>query len=206
MQAGTAIDANWEFRLTMEETARADPEYLWIRQIAEGDRDAFEKLYHAYQARLFRYLYRMVNDISTAEELTNDVMVAAWKAAASFRGQSKPSTWLFGIAHYKALNELRGKRPQIVEIENAGQVVAAGEDPEAAVSRQSLQQSIQRVLQELSPEHREVVELTFYQGLSYQEIAEIMQCPVNTVKTRMFYAKQRLQGALKGKGITGETQ
>jgi RNA polymerase sigma-70 factor (ECF subfamily) len=182
-----------------------EPDSLWIQQIAAGDRDAFEKLYKAYAARLFRYLFSMIGDSSAAEELTNDVMVAAWKSAAKFRGESKPSTWLFGIAHHKALNELRRKPPLTVEIENASELATPGEGPEGAVRRASLEQTVRGALQELSPEHREVVELTFYQGLSYQEIAEIMQSPVNTVKTRMFYAKKRLQEVLERQGIVGET-
>jgi len=188
----------------MEGTASADLELLWIRQIAAGDRDAFENLYKAYAPRLFRYLYSMVADAAAAEELTNDVMVAAWKGAANFRGDSRPSTWLFGIAHHKALNELRRKHPVIVEEEEASQMADSAESPEQVVQRHGLEQSVRGALQELSPDHREVVELTFYHGLSYQEIAEIVQSPVNTVKTRMFYAKKKLQEVLGRTGILGE--
>lgn len=183
--------------------AGTEPESLWIQQIAGGDRDAFEKLYKAYAARLFRYLFSMLSDANAAEELANDVMVAAWKGAAQFRGQSKPSTWLFGIAHHKALNELRRRQPQVVDIEEASEVASPAEDPDTAITRHSLEQTVRGALQTLTPEHREVMELTFYQGLSYQEIAEIMQCPVNTVKTRMFYAKKKLQEALEKEGIIG---
>jgi RNA polymerase sigma-70 factor (ECF subfamily) len=142
--------------------AGTEPESLWIQQIAGGDRDAFEKLYKAYAARLFRYLFSVVGDANAAEELANDVMVAAWKGAASFKGQSKPSTWLFGIAHHKALNELRRRQPQMVEIEQASDVAASGEGPDTAVRRESLEQSVRSALRALSAEHREVVELTFY--------------------------------------------
>ena len=188
----------------MKNEIRADPESLWIQQIAGGDREAFEKLYKAYAARLFRYLFSMIGDSGTAEELTNDVMVAAWKAAATFRGEAKPSTWLFGIAHNKALNELRRKHPSTVEIEDATELAAPGEGPEGVIQRANLGQRVRTALQDLSPEHRAVVELTFYQGLSYLEVAEIMQCPLSTVKTRMFYAKKKLQEVLEKKGIAGE--
>lgn len=183
----------------------ADPELEWIRQIAAGDRDAFEKLYAAYRTRLFRYLLRMVGDTGLAEELTNDAMVAAWKAAASFKGQSKASTWLFSIARNKALNALRQRQPVTVEVEAAMAVAASAESPEQSVSRDRVRVTLQQALAELSLEQREVVELTFYHELSYQEIAEIMECPVNTVKTRMFYARKRLQEVLEGRGIHGET-
>ena len=183
----------------------AEPDSLLIQEIAAGDRDAFEKLYRTYAPRLFRYLFSMTGDASRSEELTNDVMIAAWKGAPNFRGESRVSTWLFGIAHHKALNAVRGKQPLTVEIEQASEAAAPDEGPQEIVLRHSLEQTVRSALQELSPEHREVMELTFYQGLSYLEIAEIMQCPVNTVKTRMFYAKKKLQEVLGREGIAGET-
>ena len=184
--------------------AMDNPEQLLIQRIAEGSREAFEQLYRAWQARLFRYLLRMVGDTGAAEELTNDTMVAAWKAAPSFKGQSKVSTWLFAIARNKALNSLRRHQPETVEVEEAMAVAASSGGQEQSVSRDRLHTTMKDALQQLSPDHREVMELTFYQELSYQEIAEIMQCPVNTVKTRMFYAKKKLQEILEGRGITGE--
>lgn len=177
---------------------------MLIQEIAAGDRDAFEKLYRAYAPRLFRYLFSMTGDASTSEELTNDVMIAAWKGAPNFRGESRVSTWLFGIAHHKALNELRKKHPVTVEDEEASQMADSAESPEQVVQRHGLEQTVRGALQELSPDQREVVELTFYHGLSYQEIAEIVQSPVNTVKTRMFYAKKKLQDVLGREGILGE--
>ena len=177
---------------------------LWIEQIAKGDREAFEKLYSSYSVRLFRYLLTLVQDRNAAEELTNDVLLAAWKGAAEFRGQSKPSTWLFGIARHKALNELRRTNSKMVDIEEAGEVVESREGPEELLQREMLARCMASALRELSPSHREVLELTFYQELSYQEIAEIMQCSVNTVKTRVFYAKKRLREHLEKAGIAGD--
>lgn len=177
---------------------------LWIEQIAGGDREAFEKLYRAYSLRLFRYLFTVVQDRNAAEELTNDVLLAAWKGAAEFRGQSKLSTWLFGIARHKAFNELRRTNSNIVDIEEAGEVVESREGPEELLQREMLERCMSSALRELSPSHREVLELTFYQELSYQEIAEIMRCSINTVKSRMFYAKKRLREHLEKAGIAGD--
>ena len=182
-----------------------EPDALWIKQIAAGDRDAFEKLYSEYQKRLFRYFLRLVSTTEVAEELTNDVLVEVWKKAGDFRGLSKVSTWIFGIAHYKAMNEYRGKRPATLDIEAAANEADPGATPEEKVAQVNLKEKIKRALQGLSPEHREVMELTFTNGLSYQEISEIMQCPVNTVKTRMFYAKKQLQEILDKMGIRRET-
>jgi len=179
-----------------------EPDALWIKQIAEGNREAFEKLYGQYQKRLFRYFMRLVSVTEAAEELTNDVLVEVWKKAGDFRGLSKVSTWIFGIAHHKAMNELRSRKPATLEIEAAANEADPGETPEQSAAQVNLKEKIKRALQALSPEHREVMELTFTNGLSYQEISDIMQCPVNTVKTRMFYAKKQLQEILEKMGVT----
>ncbi len=178
---------------------------VWLQQIAAGNRDAFEKLYGEYQKRLFRYFVRMVSSAEAAEELTNDVLVEVWKKAGEFRGLSKVSTWIFGIAHHKAMNAYRSRKPGTVDIEAAANEADPGDTPEQSAAQVNLKEKIKRALQRLSPEHREVMELTFTNGLSYQEISDIMQCPVNTVKTRMFYAKKQLQEILHSMGIRRET-
>ncbi|MSV35530.1 MAG: sigma-70 family RNA polymerase sigma factor [Bryobacterales bacterium] len=81
-----------------------------LRGVAAGDRGAFEELYFSYQKRLFGYLYRVLGESGVAEELVNDVMVEVWKSAGRFRGDSKPATWIFGIAHHRLLNHLRRRR------------------------------------------------------------------------------------------------
>jgi RNA polymerase sigma-70 factor (ECF subfamily) len=179
-----------------------DRDALWLKQIAGGNREAFEKLYGEYQKRLFRYFMRLVSVTEAAEELTNDVLVEVWKKAGDFRGLSKVSTWIFGIAHHKAMNELRSRKPATLEIEAAANEADPGETPEESAAQVNLKEKIKRALQALSSEHREVMELTFTNGLSYQEISDIMQCPVNTVKTRMFYAKKQLQEILEKMGVT----
>jgi RNA polymerase sigma-70 factor, ECF subfamily len=182
----------------------AELETQQIRQIAKGDRSAFEAFYQTHQNRLFHYLFSIVHATEAAEELTNDVMLEVWKGAARFRGQSKPSTWLFGIAHHKALNELRRRRPRLEELRSIRHMADPAPGPEALSVREGARGSVDRALASLSPEHREVVELTFYHQCSYQEIAQIVGCPVNTVKTRMFYAKQRMRRELAGQDVGSE--
>src|SRR4030095_12027090 len=147
-----------------------DRDALWLKQVAEGDREAFAKLSGEYQKRLFRYFMRLVSVTEAAEELTNDVLVEVWKKAGDFRGLSKVSTWIFGIAHHKAMNELRGRKPATVDIEAAANESDPGATPEENAAQVNLKEKIKRALQALSPEHREVMELTFTNGLSYQEI------------------------------------
>lgn len=181
-----------------------EPDSLWIDQIAAGDRHAFEELYQAYAKRLFRYLVSLLGDSSKAEELVNDTMVAVWKAASQFRSQSKVSTWVFAIAHNKALNEMRRKHPVVLDIEDAAEVADPDEGPEGAVRRGDVAERVRSALQQLSPEHRAVVQLSFYEGFSYQEIAQLVQSPISTVKTRMFYARKKLQELLGKEAIIGE--
>ena len=188
-----------------DSNAGLDSQARWLKEIAGGNRAAFERLYGEYQKRLYRYFFRMVGSVESAEELTNDVLVEVWKKAGEFKGLSKVSTWIFGIAHYKAMNHYRTKQTKTVDIESAAQVPDANATPEESAAQENLKAKIKRALTGLSPEHREVMELTFTDGLSYQEIAEIMQCPVNTVKTRMYYAKKHLEEILGTLGVRRET-
>ena len=174
-----------------------------IARIADGDRQAFEDLYREYQPRLYRYLARIAGE-APAGELANDVMVEVWKSAGSFRGEANVSTWIFGIAHYKALNEFRRTRRDQVELEDAGPLADTAANPQQRFEQRDREACLKRALQRLSPEHREAMQLTYYAGFSYEEIAEVMRCPVNTVKTRMFYARRQLKEFLAEEGIGRE--
>jgi RNA polymerase sigma-70 factor (ECF subfamily) len=171
----------------------ADKDLKLIRRVARKDRPAFEELYHLYYRRLFSFLLRFTRRIDLIEEILNDAMLAVWQKSAGFREQSRVSTWIFGIAYRKALKSLqRQKRlSQEVSLEAAGLSEQGRPDP--ALEGRVLQDTLQGALDKLSPEHRAVVELTYYHGYSYREIAEIVGCPVNTVKTRMFHARRHLR-------------
>jgi RNA polymerase sigma-70 factor (ECF subfamily) len=175
----------------------ADQERQWIRSIAGGDRSAFERLFHAYQRRLFGYIFRMVGKTDAAEELASDVMLEVWKGAGGFKGESKVSTWIFGIARFRAISHLRRSNPAVVDIEHAGPLADSHERQDEVLVKESTREEVRTALKKLSRQHQEVIELTFYQGFSYPEIAEILDCPVNTVKTRMFYARKELRQLLE---------
>ena len=176
--------------------ASQDADRQWLRQTAQGDRAAFEHLYRGYQRRIFGYLLRMVGNPEHAEELTTDVMVDVWKGAASFKGESQVSTWIFGIARFKGLSFLRRPRGGSVGVEEAADVVDPGDLPDERMAKDSVRAHIKAALARLSEDHREVMELTFFEGFSYPEIARLLDCPVNTVKTRMFYARKQLRALL----------
>ena len=174
-----------------------------LRRVAAKDRKAFEVLYHLYYRRLFGYLLKLTRRADLVEEVLNDVMLAVWKGAPGFDGRSRPSTWIFGIAYHKALKAL-ARRPEEPR-EPEGPEPVDSEEPESLAARRELAGVLGRALGELSPEQRAVVELTYYYGLAYQEIAEIVGCPVNTVKTRMFHARRRLKELLPGLGVSSHT-
>lgn len=181
--------------------ADAQRESEWLKQTADGDRAAFERLFGAYEHRLYRFLLGLVREPQVAEELTGDVMLEVWKNAARFRGQSKVSTWIFGIAHHKAIDALRRRAPAHVDLDELRAVQDAGAGPEALAVADSARRALADALLELTPEHRAVLELTFTNGCSQAEIAAIVGCPVNTVKTRVFYAKQQLRRIFERRGV-----
>lgn len=172
-----------------------------IERIARGDRRAFEELFNVYGKRIFRYAVRMVNDVTKAEEITNDVMIEVWKSASRFEHRSSVSTWIIGITRHRALNAIRGKQLDTVQMENAPEPEDISHNAEQVQDRRSLHKVIRQQLIKLSPEHRDVIELTFFHGHSYKEIAELTGCPENTVKTRMFHAKKQLEPLFKAAGL-----
>ncbi|MCH8140588.1 MAG: sigma-70 family RNA polymerase sigma factor [Proteobacteria bacterium] len=181
-----------------------DADIELVARVASGDKQAFETLFTDYGERVFRYAHRLIHDVPKAEEVTNDVMIEVWKNAAKFEARSKVSTWILGITRHLALNAVRGKKLDTVDVDLAPEIVDPSESAErgaVADERADLQQKLRAALAGLSADHRDVIELTFFHGCSYQEIAAIVDCPENTVKTRMYHARKQLQGILPGLGL-----
>ena len=173
-----------------------------IRRVAAQDRQAFEALYRRYAPRLHGYLWKLLRRREVVEEVLDDVMVVIWKGSTKFNFTSRLSTWIFGIAHNMALKAFRKypREPAGLSPEQEEPIDEGAAD--APVLRDELRAAVARALQTLPPEQRAVVELTFYHGHSYQEIAAIVGSPVNTIKTRMFYARQRLAPIFVKLGIS----
>lgn len=174
-----------------------------MRDIAKGKRDAFTVLYQRYQPRLCRYLIKYLRDPTRAEDITDDVLFDVWKGAESFQGRSSVSTWIFGIAHNKAVSDLRHRREDQLDEARAAEIADPTPDQSQAVEAADVSRMIRTNLEKLSPEHREVLELTYFQEFSIREIAAIIDRPENTVKTRMHYARRRLGEWLQESGIEG---
>ena len=165
--------------------------------VGEGDAAAFDELYRKYQTRLTRFLANLVRQPQIVEEVLDDTLMVVWQRAGDFKGESKLSTWIFAIAYRKAMKALR-RYDAPIEDHDAENRASNDASPEESFGQMRLHGLLRGAMAELSPDHRGVVELTYFQDLSYREIAEIMDCPVDTVKTRMFYARRHLKRCLEG--------
>jgi RNA polymerase sigma-70 factor (ECF subfamily) len=183
---------------TYRSSASAARESDLIARIAEGDRRAFEELYNLYHRRLARFLTRLTRRYDVAEEVINDTFWIVWRKAKDFRGDSQPSTWILGIAYRRARNAFRSATR-----------ITAGENLEGALPpltseepmrTEELRDWLLQALTQLPAEQRLAVELCYELGYSCEEIATIMACPVNTVKTRLFHARAKLKKLLPALG------
>jgi RNA polymerase sigma-70 factor (ECF subfamily) len=167
-----------------------------IERVALGDERAFETLYRSYFPRLTRFLERMTRRPELVEEVLNDTMLVVSKNAHKYNNSSKVSTWIFAIAYRKGLKALRDlKEP--VESDPGDEVFGSDEwEPRQELMQLQLRRVLSTAVEALSANHRAVIELTYFQGAGYREIADIMGCPVETVKTRMFHARRRLKALL----------
>ena len=160
---------------------------------------AFEALYRRYHPRLCRFLHRMLRPEHLVEEVLDDTLYVVWNQAERFNGTSKVSTWIFAIAYRKALKALSRHDDPLPDADEDDQPLAdPAERPEARMSLAQARAAIDAALRALSVDQRAAVELTYFHGFSYPEIAAIVECPTDTVKTRMFHARKRLRTAFGG--------
>ena len=175
----------------------APDEWELISRVSNRDLAAFEKLYRIYQPRLTRFLSNLVQRPQLMEEVLDDTMMVVWETAQSFRGTSRLSTWIFSIAYRKAI-KARARWPDPVEEEPDLGQASRDPNPHQSLQHSRLRDALAAAMRSLSADHRAVVDLTYFHGLGYREIAEVMDCPVDTVKTRMFHARRRLRQAMPG--------
>jgi RNA polymerase sigma-70 factor (ECF subfamily) len=173
-----------------------DERELLSRVIAQ-DLQAFERLYRMYRPRLTRFLGGILQRPQLIEEVLDDTMMVVWQTAGNFRGSSKPSTWIFAIAYRKAL-KAKARWPDPVEEEDRDTRTSNDPAPDEQLHHRRLHDALIEAMTHLSPDHRAVVDLTYFHGMGYRDIAEIVGCPVDTVKTRMFHARRRLKQTMSG--------
>ncbi len=174
-----------------------------VRLIASGDRLAFDHLFRAYRPRLQRFLGQLTHRPQLLDELIDDTMLVVWRRADTFNYSSRVSTWIFAIAHRHALKTLRrAVEHGTGELDETGG--ATDNEPERRLIDKQQRDLVRSALAALPPEQRMVVELTYYHGCAYREIAQIVGCPVDTVKTRMFHARRKLRLVLQAQEMEGD--
>jgi RNA polymerase sigma-70 factor (ECF subfamily) len=172
-----------------------------LERIAARDQTALRALYARHQGRVFRFVLRLVKRDAVAEELTNEVFLEAWRNAGTFEGKASASTWLLSIAHHRAVSSLRKRRELAWNEEAAAEIADTDDNPEVVAQKADKSVLLRRAMDQLSPEHREIIDLVYYHEMSIAEVSEVIAIPENTVKTRMFYARKRLSEILKTAGV-----
>jgi RNA polymerase sigma-70 factor (ECF subfamily) len=172
-----------------------------LGRIARQDEAAFETIYRAFSGRVFAYALNMLKEPYRAEEVLVDTMHEVWRCAARFRGDSLFSTWLIGIARNKVLLVYRGRRAD--ELHDDLDDVTENEVDEfapegfAELAAKQRREGVQTCMRKLSQEHRECLHLVIYEGCSLADVAQIQRVPENTVKTRLYHARQRIRNCLR---------
>jgi RNA polymerase sigma-70 factor, ECF subfamily len=174
-----------------------------MEQVAAGDAQAFRRLYDLSYGRVARYVQKMVMDYSLADDILVQTYTVAWQKSGDFKGKGRITTWLIGIARNIMLREFRKLKNHEPFDEEYG---VADTRSQFRVETESTNAAVKTGLQTLKVKQREILELVFYQDFSYGEVAELIGIPINTVKTRVFHAKQALKHVLEKQNIHGYDQ
>ena len=173
-----------------------------ISLIADGDKRAMQVLYARHNVKVYRFILRLTGNQSLAEDLVSEVFLDVWRQAEGFEAKSQVSTWLLAIARYKALSALRRRTDEHLDDQMAATIEDTADNPETVVGTKDRNTIVQKCLTQLSPAHREVIDLVYYHEKSVDEVARIVGVPAATVKTRMFYARTKMADLLKQAGVS----
>lgn len=179
---------------------RDDLDAALVRRIADGDEDAMAALYRAHGQAVFGQAVLVVSDRALAEEIVQDTMLAVWRAAGSFRGESSVRSWLIGIARRQTRDRLRGRRLRVVDDSFLADQPVADPGPEVMALDRAQLADVRDAIGQLAPAHREVLGLVFGSGLRLPEVAHVLAIPVGTVKSRLAGARVALNRILTEKG------
>ncbi|HZN29679.1 MAG TPA: sigma-70 family RNA polymerase sigma factor [Xanthobacteraceae bacterium] len=200
MQTGYALRqiAPPRVRAAVQETS----DEALVELIADGDKRAMQVLYGRHNVRVFRFIVRLTGNTTLAEDLVSEVFLDVWRQADSFEAKCQVSTWVLAIARYKALSALRRRSDEQLDDVMAETIEDTADDPETVVYNKDRSTLVQKCLAQLTPAHREVIDLVYYHEKSVDEVAQIVGVPAATVKTRMFYARNKMADLLKQSGVT----
>jgi RNA polymerase sigma-70 factor (ECF subfamily) len=169
-----------------------------LRDIGERKEAPLKVLYKAYSRTIYAFALARLRDAAEAEEVVVDTMHEVWRHPDRFRGESKFSTWLLGIARHKLLSMMRSRDPEHEDIEGFEETLESGEsDAFDLLAQKQRHEGVRNCMDKLPGEQRESIHLVFYEGYSIAEVAQVQGCPENTVKTRLFHARQKLKNCLR---------
>jgi RNA polymerase sigma-70 factor (ECF subfamily) len=173
-----------------------------LDRIGQGDADAMALFYRRHAGVVLGQAVVVTGDRVLAEEIVQDTMLAVWRGAGSFRGEASARSWVIGIARRQTRDRLRGRRLRVVDDAFLADQPGPGPGPEATALDRAELAAVRVAIQELAPAHREVLGLAFGAGLSLPEVADVLDIPVGTVKSRLTAARAALTGILERKGQT----
>ncbi|HEX3721366.1 MAG TPA: sigma-70 family RNA polymerase sigma factor [Nitrolancea sp.] len=191
MEHAIQVASSWRRQRT------GDAESELVARIAAGERQALDALYQRHAQPIFGYILNLTADRGLAEEIVQDTFVAAWRGAAGFKGRSSVKTWLFGIARRQAHNVLRRRNLPVIDDTELDLTPSDEPEPEAMALLNADRQTLMTAIERLSPVHREVLLLAFVHELSYAEMAELLEVPVGTIRSRLSNAKRLLRQTLE---------
>jgi RNA polymerase sigma-70 factor (ECF subfamily) len=199
MQSAKALRITFAHRPLRDVKPSCDSELL--DRIADNDKLAMRVLFARHSVRAHRFVQRIVGDGALAEDIVSEVFVEVWRSAGRFDGNSKVSTWILGIARFRALSALRRRKDDALDDVTAEAILDTADDPEVAVQKTDRVAILRKCMSHLSRAHREIIDLVYYHEKSVDEAAEIIGIPSNTVKTRMFHARKRMSELLRQAGV-----
>ncbi len=178
-----------------------------VARVKRGDKRAFDLLVLKYQGRVASIISRYVSDYHEIADVAQETFIKAYRALGNFRGDSAFYTWLYRIAVNCAKNYLvaRGRRPPSSDLDSAeaeqyveGYRLHDNQSPERLLGRQQLESVVRQTIAGLPEELRMALTLREFEGLSYEEIAQVMECPIGTVRSRIFRAREAVDHAIEG--------
>lgn len=183
---------NTDYRLVAEDVS----DELLLNSIAEGDKAAMHIMFARHRGKVSRFIQRMVNNPAVVEDIVSQVFLDVWRSANRFEGRAQVSTWLLSIARFKAISSLRTRTHETIDQDDVNRIADDRDDPEHVLDRKEKQEILLACIEQLSPAHREIIDLFYYREKSVSEMSEAIGIPRATVKSRMFYARKQLAGIL----------
>ena len=173
-------------------TASDTSDEMLVNRIAAGEKLAMQVLFARHRTPVYRWLLRFVGNETVAEDLLSDVFFDMWQQAGRFEGRSAVSTWLLSIACFKALSARRRRTDAELDETIEATVADNADNPEIALQKKSRDELVRAAILKLSPDHRDILDLVYFHENSVEDCALILNIPVATVKTPMFYARKKL--------------